>query len=426
MKTIRRKTKSILSGLCAVGVLGVASVSNASSPDDNICPSFRIWVSSENNANSNQDNGFMSVFCGIPPHDNLAIIDSTQKKSHHPWVSPNGKYIIGDNRKGDSVTFYDVKNLTVDGSVDSGVVPVGDDPTHMQWTKDSHFVFVGNTGSVANGGGYVSVINTKTQQEVAQVPADISARRDGTHDAEITPNGKYVYFGNGKWNSIYKISTDEDEGFPLMQEITIGLFSDTPAEVKTQGIRILPNGKKLYAANVEGSVAVIELNGKHDDEVIKQIDVRNGFDSAGTHNLRISADGYWVYVGNRNSGQVAVIDTQTDEVVKYIDAGAGANTPDFGPNGRYNVVTNQSTNFVSVIDVQGDEALGILPHTEVAEIPTGLGPHNVRFSPDGDYAFVTCKNDSVVSVINLQTLSFVHNLEVPANPNGLIIQKMHD
>ncbi|MFV1963694.1 MAG: YncE family protein, partial [Acidimicrobiia bacterium] len=303
-----------------------------------------------------------------------------------------------------------------------GVVPVGSNPTHMQWTRDSHFAFVGNTGTVATGGGYVSVIDVENQVEVAQVPADIADRRDGTHDADTTPNGKYVYFGNAKWNSIFKISTSEHEGFPLMQEITIGLIADTPAEVQVQGIRILPDGTKLYAANVEGSVAVIELNGEHEDSVIKHIDVRNGFDDAGTHNVRISADGRWAYVGNRGTGQVAVIDTEIDEVVKFVDAGPGANTPVFSPNGRYNVVTNQNTDFVSVIDVEGDASLGIEPHTEVAEIPTGAGPHNVRFSPDGKFAFVTCKNDSVVSVIDMETLSFLHNLEVPANPNGIIIQ----
>jgi len=421
--TNRRITKTVLSGLCVIGLLGSAQLALGNSPDNTVCPGFRIWVSSENNANANENNGFMSVFCGVPPHDNLAIIDSTQKKSHHPWVSPDGKHVIGDNRKGDSVTFYDVNDLTVDASVDSGVVPVGDDPTHMQWTKDSHYVFVGNTGTVANGGGYVSVIDVEHQVEVAQVPADSADRRNGTHDTDITPNGKYVYFGNGKWNSIFKISTSEKKGFPLMQEISIGIFADTPARVKTQGIRITPDGTKLYAGNVEGSVAVIQLNYKHPDTVIRHIDVRNGFDNPGTHNLRISADGRWVYVGNRNTGQVAVIDTETDEVVKYIDAGAGANTPDFSPNGRYNVVTNQNTNFVSVIDVEGDASLGILPHTEVAEIATGAGPHNVRFSPDGKFAFVTCKNDSVVSVIDMQSLSFLHNLAVPANPNGLIIQR---
>lgn len=422
MNTIRYTTKMALSALCATGLLG-AQTALASSPDDVVCPGFRIWVSSENNANANENNGFMSVFCGDAPHQNLATIDSTQKKSHHPWVSPNGKYVIGDNRKGDSVTFYDVNNFTVDNSVYTGVVPVGDDPTHMQWTENSHYVFVGNTGTVANGGGYVSVIDTEDQVEVAQVPADIADRRDGTHDTDITPDGKYVYFGNAKWNSIFKISTKKKKGFPLMQEITIGMFGNIPSKVKPNGIRILPNGKKLYAASVEGSVAVIELNGKHEDVVIKQIDVRNGFDKAGTHNVRISADGRWAYVGNRATGQVAVIDTEIDEVVKFIDAGAGANTPDFSPNGRYNVVTNQSTDFVSVIDVEGDADLGIEPHTEVAEIPTGAGPHNVRFSPDGKFAFVTCKNDAVVSVIDMESLSFVHNLDVPPNPNGIIIQR---
>jgi len=422
VNTIKPSTRIALSALCMTGLLGSQTALGHSPDKDVVCPGFRIWVSSENNANGNENNGFMSVFCGDAPHENLAIIDSTQKKSHHPWVSPNGKYVIGDNRKGASVTFYDVNNFTVDNSVDTGVVPVGDDPTHMQWTQDSHYVFVGNTGTVANGGGYVSVIDTNDQVEVAQIPADIADRRGGTHDTDITPDGKYVYFGNNKWNSLFKISTKAKDGFPLMQEIVIGMFGNEPAAVRPNGVRFTPDGKKLYVASVEGSVAVIEVNGKHDDTVLKHIDVRNGFDKPGTHNPRISADGRWVYVGNRATGQVAVIDTEIDEVVKFIDAGAGANTPDFSPNGRYNVVPNQSSDFVSIIDVKGDADLGIEPHTEVAEIPTGAGPHNVRFSPDGKFAFVTCKNDTVVSVIDMETLSFVHNLEVPANPNGLIIQ----
>ncbi len=422
MNTNRHATKTVLSGLCAIGLLGGAQVALGSPPDDMVCPGFRIWVSSENNANANENNGFMSVFCGMPPYNNLAIIDSTQKKSHHPWVSPDGEHVIGDNRKGDSVTFYNVDTLTVDTSVGSGVLPVGDDPTHMQWTQDSHFAFIGNTGKVANGGGYVSVIDVEHQVEVAQVPADIADRRSGTHDGVMTPDGKYVYFGNNKWNSAYKISTSEEDGFPLIQEISFGLFGNAPDKVKPNGLRITPDGSKLYVVNVEGSVAVIQLNGEHPDTVIKQIDIRNGFAKPGSHNPRITADGRWVYVGNRSSGQVAVIDTTINEVVKFIDAGLGANTPDFTPNGRYSVVPNQSTDFVSVIDVQGDVSLGIPPHTEVAEIPTGLGPHNVRFSPDGKTAFVTCKNDSVVSIIDMETLSFLYNLDVPANPNGLVIQ----
>ena len=121
MNKIRCTSKLALPALCVMGLLGT-QVALASPHDDVVCPGFRIWVSSENNANFNENNGFMSVFCGEPPHANLAIIDSTQKKPHHPWVSPDGKHVIGDNLKGKSLTFYDVDNLTVDGSVGSGVV----------------------------------------------------------------------------------------------------------------------------------------------------------------------------------------------------------------------------------------------------------------------------------------------------------------
>lgn len=377
---------------------------------------FRVWVSSEVNANLNESNGAMTVFDGVPPNMKLVEIDSQQKKSHHPWISPDGKHIFGDNRKSASLTAYNPDTLAVEA-----VIPVGTDPTHMQWNKDSRYAYVGNTATVAAGGGYVSVIDVVNNVVVAEVPANMADRRGGTHDSTITPDGQYVYFANNKWNSLYKISTDPAQGFPLVQEIEVGVNTD-PTLVKTQGIRIHPSGDKLYAVNVEGSVTVVKLNYGSPDTVIKNIDITNGVPGPGSHNPRISPDGKWVYVGNRSSGQVVVIDTSTDTVVKFIDAGAGANTPEFTKDGRYNVVTNQSADFVSVIDVRGSLLFGIAPHTEIAEIPTGLGPHNVRFSPDGNFAFATCKNDSVVSVINMRTLSFVQNLNVAANPNGIIIE----
>ena len=80
MNTTGFTTKIALSALCMTGLFG-AQTTLGSSPDNVVCPGFRIWVSSENNANSNENSGFMSVFCGDPPHANLAIIDSTQKKS---------------------------------------------------------------------------------------------------------------------------------------------------------------------------------------------------------------------------------------------------------------------------------------------------------------------------------------------------------
>jgi len=48
MNTNRRITKTVLSGLCVMGLLG-AQVALGHNDDDIVCPGFRIWVSSENN-----------------------------------------------------------------------------------------------------------------------------------------------------------------------------------------------------------------------------------------------------------------------------------------------------------------------------------------------------------------------------------------
>jgi len=353
----------------------------------------------------------MFVFDGELPHSLLARIDPDQKKSHHPWISPDGLHLLGSNRVSNSITIYDTDLLTVQSTI-----ALGPNPTHVQWGMlDDHYryAFVGITSSVDAGGGYVSVIDLETQLEVAQVPEDPTLRQNGTHDADVTPDGEYVYFGNTGSNTVFKIAIDAEQGFPLVQTIEVGL-AVTPADVSVQGIRILPSGEKMYVSNEEGSVSVVKLNDEAPDEVLATIDVTNGAEDTGVHNSRISADGHWVYVGSRGTGFVTVIDTETDTVVANIETGMGANTPEFSPDGKYNLVPNQETDFVSVIDVA--------TQTKIKDITTGQGPHNIRFSPAGDFAFITCKDDSVVSVIDMSTLTLLHNLAVDPNPNGIVIQ----
>jgi len=376
---------------------------------------FRIWVSSENNLDNNAGDGAMFVFDGEPPHNLLARIDPEQKKSHHPWISPDDRYALGTNRVSNSVTMYDVNALTVQATIS-----LGPNPTHVQWGRldgQYRFAFVGITSGVAAGGGYVSVIDLVDQMEVAQIPEDVAARQNGTHDADVTPDGRYVYFGNVGSNTVFKIAINAERGFPLEQTLEVGM-SASAADVHVQGVRILPSGEKMYVSNEEGSVSVVELNYEEADEVLTTIDVTGGADDTGVHNSRISPDGRWVYVGSRNTGIVNVIDTETDTLVANIEAGMGANTPEFSPDGKYNLVPNQATDFVSIIDVE--------THRKIADIMTGQGPHNARFSPDGDFAFVTCKDDNVVSVIDMRNLTLLHNLEVDANPNGIEIQRVDE
>ena len=89
-----------------------------------------------------------------------------------------------------------------------------------------------------------------------------------------------------------------------------------PVQTEPNGVAMLPDGSKAYAANtVSGTVSVIPLN------------IRNGVISkpskhilVGTepYGLALTPNGKKLYVSNSRSDSISVIDTSTDTVIKTI------------------------------------------------------------------------------------------------------------
>ena len=135
------------------------------------------------------------------------------------------------------------------------------------------------------------------------------------------------------------------------------------------------DGSKLYVtAEIGGTVTVID---PAKPAILKKI----GFDIAGVVpeaiqpvGLRATSDARLVFVALGPANRVAVIDGQTDEVIKYLLVGQRVWQLAFTPDEKYLITTNGNSNDISVIDVAKLKV--------IKSIQVGLQPWGIAVSPN--------------------------------------------
>ena len=119
------------------------------------------------------------------------------------------------------------------------------------------------------------------------------------------------------------------------------------------------------------------------------------------HNLGVSPDGRWVATGDRRSGEVSVIDTQSLTEAARIKLGRQTHDVAFSPDSHTLYVGHETENFVSVVEV-GTWKVG-------APIKVGRAQHDLSISPDGRRLWFTVTNrpykagDPRLGIVELET-----------------------
>ncbi len=229
------------------------------------------------------------------------------------------------------------------------------------------------------------------------------------------------------------------------------------------------DGKDLWLGTLDrdaGEAAILTLN-LDTLEVTSRIPL--GKEKVTLYLGKPTRDGR-LLVAKHGSWQVAIVDTKTRQVLKYVDVPTNAGTkgaPPFwavcdidtgvGPDGieRTFYPTWRGSTVVALDSRTGQPLktaefpegsepwmLSVAPDgkvwvqegasnsntvldpvtlTVVRRVPTGKGPVNVSFSPDGRLGYITHTNDTVVSVIDTKTLSEVQRIVVGTNPQVLAV-----
>ena len=116
----------------------------------------------------------------------------------------------------------------------------------------------------------------------------------------------------------------------------------------------------------------------------------------------LSKDETTVYVSLPESNEVAVVDTATWEVRKYVPGGLIPERIALQPDGQYLWVAGGGAG-----ERPADSGVTVLNTATLevaARIRTGMGRHDIAFSNDSRFAFVTNSQQDTVSIIDVRTL----------------------
>jgi YVTN family beta-propeller protein len=120
-----------------------------------------------------------------------------------------------------------------------------------------------------------------------------------------------------------------------------------------------------------------------------------------------------VFVTNRDSSDVTVIDMKTDVIIDRIACGDFSN-PHMAVatrDGKNLLVTGTNSNFVAIID---------LKTRELTKVRLGLMPEHFDITPDGKYAYIGNMAAGCVSVVDIEAKKETSRLTGFFEPHGIV------
>jgi YVTN family beta-propeller protein len=177
------------------------------------------------------------------------------------------------------------------------------------------------------------------------------------------------------------------------------------------GLRISPDGKQAYVANLKGgTVSVIDTASQKE---IAQVPAGKGPAQVG-----LTPDGSLVLVSLSEENAVAVIDPATRKVIRKVAVGTVPIQLYVTPDSRTLLVANQGTpkkpgKTVSLIELESFKV--------AKTVVTGAGAHGVVVDREGRYAYVTNMYANSVSVLDVKDRKVVKTVPVGKTPNGISI-----
>ncbi|MGY1643839.1 Hsp70 family protein [Geodermatophilus sp. SYSU D00703] len=257
-----------------------------------------------------------------------------------------------------------------------------------------------------------------------------------------TPNGNQLYVANGEAGVITVVDTAVDQ---------VTATIDVPAG-PPQYLAFSPDGRRIYVSvwNDERTIAVLCVVDATRNAVVDTIPMASRpFVPA------VPPDGDRVYVPNHDTGNIAVIDPDTDAELYYITVPPNPHWVSFTRDGARAYVANHESNLVSAVDVASNEVVatvpvGTSPHslavhptrplvgnvnydsasvtfidtttdTVVATVPVGQHPQYFTWSADGRFAYTVNNSDNSVSVIDVETFAVTATVPTGASPTSMTV-----
>jgi PQQ-dependent catabolism-associated beta-propeller protein len=311
------------------------------------------------------------AFCFTPPasaftayvtnekDNSLSVIDtdkletiktvSVGRRPRGIVMSNDGKWLIICTSDDNDVKIYDAKTLEYVKSL-----PSGPDPELLTLHPDGKRLYVANEDD-----NLVTVVDIETSKVITEIPVGVEPEGMG-----MSPDGKVLVNTSETTNMAHFIDTETHKTFDNVlvdSRPRVAMFNTAQSQL-------------WVSSEVGGTVAVIN---PADRKIIGKIN----FEIPGVEKesiqpvgIRITKDDKIAFVALGPANRVAVVDTATLKVLKYILVGQRVWQMYFTPDQKLLLTTNGASNDVTAIDVEKQKA--------IKSIKVGRYPWGVVVSPN--------------------------------------------
>ena len=330
------------------------------------------------------------------------------------WSLPPGadeKHAHPADDTASSALGYDPKNLAFVNSRDSSDLTLIDTTTDTVVRRiplgeysNSHMAMVSHDGKKilvsATGRNRFLVVDIAT----GKIEKTVVTGHSPEH-FDMSPDGRLAFVGNIQDSTVSVI--DLHEGRELRR--VSGFY-------EPHGFSVLPDGSKVYVSSLGAhEVAVLDPTGL----MRKRLAVGNvGRFAArdpqrylseikGVVHPTLTKDGNFAYAASSDSGELVIIDTRTDRVLKTMKIGDQPWRPYLSPDGRWMLVPNNGDSTVAVVSVESQKI--------AAKLNAGTEMTGVNYALDGSKAYVISRGDSTVYVYDMKTFGLLTRLKIGVN-----------
>jgi|SRR5215472_8033433 len=213
---------------------------------------------------------------------------------------------------------------------------------------------------------------------------------------------------DAKRNLLY-VTTELDNavtviGWPSPNKVQT-IVGKVPTGAEQSHMLVLSSdGTRGYTANVgPGSVSALDMVGRKTIAVIPV--------AGEVQRIAISKDDRWVFTSDTAKPRLAVIDTKTNTVAKWVElpgTGYGAAAT---PDGRSLLVCVPGKNQVAVVDLQSMKV------ARTIDVPSA--PQEILIQPGAPMAYVSCIGVGKVAAIDLKSWDVARVIDAGPGADGL-------
>ena len=298
--------------------------------------------------------------------------------------------------------------------VSEGKLPGKDTGHEVAASRDGKFAYVpiygdSGVGKPGSDGRTMVVIDIAAQKIVKTVDFG-----DAWAGAAVRPHcavlGPPV---TGYPDGVLYVTTELGKAITAIDPKTLKFIGEiSTGQPESHMLAVSHDGKWGYTANVgPGTVSVLDLTPKATGSwknPVKVIPI-----SGNTQRISISVDDKLVFTSDQTKPQLAVIDTATNTIRKWVPLEASGYGTAPTPDGRWLLVPMESVDKIAVVDLK---TLTVAKNIELAK---GTHPQEALVRPDGKIAYVSCDHSGQVAEIDTATWTVKRMFDTGKVSDGL-------